>query len=258
MLLFDRKAQLITKDYTFRSWEGVIFSFKYSTTGDDGVPSAEIEITNLTKRLRNLINKGEVIFSIGYGDYLGDLIVGDISNLEITDKVKFDVVGNSDINLKNYTNWYNKGVRENTIVDDIANKLGLKVQGSELLSDYIQQNGYSTSNNGIKIIQDICRNRGLKVTFDGRLIKIFDKNGVKTNVVLDIYSGLTNVTKYTGTDEKYDYIVHSIPIPVIKQGDIIEVKHDDFTGAGVVEDFEINGSTNWSAKYFIKVRKGEE
>lgn len=261
MLLFDRKAQLITDSgFVYNNWEGVRFNFSYTTLDDTGVPTAEIEIVNLDKNLRNQIKNEHAVFSIGYGDYLGDLITGDISNIEIDDTtITFDIIGNSSINTKGYDNWYNKGIRENFIVEDIARNLNMKIEGSNLLKDYIQHNGYSIKGSGIKSIQDICNNRKLGVTFKGDLIKIYKKKGQNEgDILLDITSGLTNVTKYQknnkgDTQEKeYDYIVHAIPIPKLRQGMIINVQHDNFSGNLNVVDFTISGGKKWKAKYFCR------
>lgn len=260
MLLFDRKAQLITDSgYIFSSWKGVRFNFTYTTISDTQLPTAEIEILNLDKDLMNVIKNEHAVFSIGYRDYLGDLITGDISNIEIEDTIIFDIIGNSEINTKLYDNWYNKDVRENFIVEDIARNIGMKIEGANLLQDYVQPNGYTVKGAGIKSIQDICSNRGLKVTFRGDLVKIYKKEGENNgDILLDITSGLTNVTKYQkydgqgNQDTTYDYVVHALPIPKIKQGDIIQVFSDTFTGSCTVVDFEIKGRRNWKAKYFVK------
>lgn len=260
MLLFDRKAQLITDSgYIFSSWKGVRFNFTYTTVSSTGVPTAEIEILNLDKDLMNVIRNEHAVFSIGYGDYLGDLITGDITNIEVTDTITFDIVGNSEINTKLYDNWYNKDVRENFIVQDIARNLGMNIEGANLLQDYVQPNGYTVKGAGIKSIQDICSNRGLKVTFRGDLVKIYKKEGEENgNIVLDVTSGLTNVTRYAKYDNQgnqdttYDYIVHALPIPKVKQGDIIQIVHDTFTGTATVVDFDIRGRRNWKARYFVK------
>lgn len=260
MLLFDRKAQLITDSgYIFSSWKGVRFNFTYTTISDTQLPTAEIEILNLDKDLMNVIKNEHAVFSIGYGYYLGDLITGDISNIEIEDTIIFDIIGNSEINTKLYDNWYNKDVRENFIVEDIARNIGMKIEGANLLQDYVQPNGYTVKGAGIKSIQDICSNRGLKVTFRGDLVKIYKKEGENNgDILLDVTSGLTNVTKYQkydgqgNQDTTYDYVVHALPIPKIKQGDIIQVVHDNFTGSCTVVDFEIKGRRNWEAKYFVK------
>lgn len=260
MLLFDRKAQLITDSgYIFSSWKGVRFNFAYTTVSSTGVPTAEIEILNLDKDLMNVIRNEHAVFSIGYGDYLGDLITGDITNIEVTDAITFDIMGNSGINTKEYDNWYNKDVRENFIVQDIARNLGMNIEGANLLQDYVQPNGYTVKGAGIKSIQDICSNRGLKVTFRGDLVKIYKKEGEENgNIVLDVTSGLTNVTRYAKYDNQgnqdttYDYIVHALPIPKVKQGDIIQVVHNNFTGTATVVDFDIRGRRNWKARYFVK------
>lgn len=260
MFLFDRKAQLITDSgYIFSSWKGVMFNFTYTTISDTGVPTAEIEILNIDKDLMNVIKNEHAVFSIGYGDYLGDLITGDISNIEINDTIIFDIIGNSDINTKLYDNWYNKDVRENFIVEDIARNIGMKIEGTDLLKDYVQPNGYTIKGAGIKSIQDICSNRGLKVTFRGDLVKIYKKEGEnEVDILLDVTSGLTNVTKYmkydnNGTqDTTYDYVIHALPIPKLKQGMIINVQHDNFSGNLTIVDFEIKGKKNWKAKYYAK------
>lgn len=260
MLLFDRKSQLLLKDGTeFNSWEGVRFKFEYSTLGDNGVPTAEIEILNLDRDLRTSFKEQSCVFSIGYGDYLGDLIQGDMTNLEVEETVLFDVVGNNS-NNKNYSNWYNTNVREDFIVEDIAKNAGIKLKGSELLKNYSRQNGYTLKGSAINSIQEICSNRGLGVTFKGDNVTIYELKGKEERfILLDVTSGLTNVTKYFkkdskgNLDTKYDFVVHSLPIPTLKQGMIIQVEHDTYTGKLNVVDFEIRGGGNWKAKYFCKM-----
>ncbi len=260
MLLFDRKAQLVLEDGTvYNSWDGVRFNFEYTTVNENGVPVAEIEILNLDRTLMNNFKEQPCIFSVGYGDYLGDLIQGDITNLEISDTVLFDVQGNN-TNANVYANWYNTNVREDFIVEDIAKNSNMKLQGSELLKDYVRPNGYSVKGNAINSIQAICENRGLGVTFKGNNVVIYDKKGKEEQyILLDDTSGLTNVVKYFKVDSqgnkdtKYDYVIEAIPIPTLKQGMIIEVRHDNYNGKLNVVDFQIRGRKSWKAKYFCKI-----
>lgn len=260
MLLFDRKAQLTTKDGTmYNNWDGVMFNFKYTTIGDTGVPEAEIEITNLDRNLREKFKEQGAVFSIGYGEYLGDLIIGDISNIEVDTSITFDIIGNNS-NSTSYSNWYNKNVREDFIVEDIAKNANIKIKGAELLSNYSRVNGYTVKGSAINSIQTICANRGLGVTFDNNNLTIYKLEGQEERyILLDVASGLTNVTKYFkkdskgNLDTKYDFIVHALPIPTLKQGMVIQVKHDTYSGKLNVVDFEITGRGNWKAKYFCKI-----
>ena len=261
MLLFDRKIQLTTESgLIFNNWNGVRFNFKYSTINDTGVPSAEIEILNLDKKIMNEIKEEGAVLAIGYESYLGDLITGDIKNIEIEDTITFDIIGNSTVNSKEYDNWYNTKVRENFIVEDIAKNNGIILEGSELLKNYIRPNGYTVTGSAIQSISAIASNRGLGITFKGKMLKIYKLGGnIGSEIVLDITSGLTNIVKYQkrdnlgNIDTKYDYVVHSLPIPKLIQGDIFQVIHDNFTGSVVLVDFEINGRKNWKAKYYVKV-----
>lgn len=259
MLLFDRRCQLITADGTeYNSWDGVMFSFSYSTINETGVPTAEIEILNLDRTLRDNFKEQGAIFNIGYGDYLGTLISGDINNLEIDNKVTFDVTGNN-TNRSVYAQWYNTNTREDFIVKDIAQNAGMKILGAELLADYSRVNGYSVKGNAINSIQAICDNRGLGVTFKGDLVKIYKIAGeLEQHIILDDTSGLTNVVKYNKKGEKaeqYDFIVKALPIPTLIQGMIVELHHDVFTGNATVVDFSIRGGRNWKAEYFVKIVK---
>lgn len=261
MLLFDRKIQLITESgLTFNNWDGVQFNFKYSTIDETGVPTAEIEILNIDKTIMNEIKEEGAIFSIGYESYLGDLITGDIKNIEIGDTIIFDIIGNSTINSKEYDNWYNTNVRENFIVEDIAKNNGIILEGTDLLKDYIRPNGYTVTGSAIKSIISLVSNRGLGITFKGKTLKIYKLEGnADSEITLDITSGLTNVTKYQkrdnfgNLDTKYDYVIHSLPIPKLIQGEIFQIIHDNFTGKVVLIDFEILGRKNWKAKYYVKV-----
>lgn len=260
MLLFNRVFQLVTEDGTiYDSNNGVRINFEYSTISKVGVPVAEIEILNLDKTLRNNFKEQGCVFSIGYGDYLGDLITGDISNLEVEETVIFDVISGSNIG-KDYSNWYNTNVRENFIVEDIAKNAELTLKGSELLKDYSRSNGYTIKGSAINSIQTICDNRGLGVTFSGKNVVIYDKKGKEEQYILLNYeSGLTNITRYRKKDSKgnldttYDYIVHALPIPALKQGMIIEIQSDLYNGKLNVVDFELKCSKNWKGFYYCKI-----
>lgn len=261
MFLFDRKLQLITASgLNFKSWEGVKIYFKYTTMDGEGVPTAEIEIKNLTRELREKIIEEKAIFSIGYGDMVSDLINGDIKNIENGNTVIFDIIGNSS-HFNECNSWYGKGVRENFIVQDIASKANIKLQGADLLKEYIRPNGYTVTGSAIDSITHIAQNRELGVTFDGEILKIYPLQGYKTEILLTPTSGLLNVTKYkkndvngeNGENGSYDYIIHAIPIPSLKQGSIFRVEHDYFKGNVKCVDFEINGKANWNAKYYCEV-----
>ncbi|MGL5716736.1 MAG: hypothetical protein ACRCX2_27220 [Paraclostridium sp.] len=260
MLLFDRKTQLITEDGTiYSSDEGVRFNFEYSTMTKTGVPTAEIEILNLDRTLKNQFKAQGATFLIGYGDYLADLVNGGISNIEIDETITFDLMG-SNKNSTDYSNWYSTDTREDFIVSDIAKNAGMKITGAELLSDYNRANGYSCKGSAIQSIQAICDNRGLGVTFSSNSVKIYEKKGKEEGeIILDVTSGLTNVSKYSAKDSKgnvdtkYDYVIHALPIPKLGQGQIIQVIHDNFSGRANVVDYEIRGAKNWKAKYYVKV-----
>lgn len=262
MLLFNRCFQLVLEDGTiFDSNNGVRINFEYSTISKIGVPVAEIEILNLDKVLRNNFKEQGCVFSIGYGDYLGDLITGDISNLEVDETVIFDVISGSSIG-KDYSNWYNTNVRENFIVEDIAKNAGFTLKGSELLKDYSRANGYTVKGSAINSIQTICDNRGLGVTFKGKDVQIYDKKGKEEQyILLDDTSGLTNVVKYRKKDSKgnidttYDYVLHALPIPTLNKGMIVECRHDNFNGKLNIVDFELKCSKHWKGFYYGKVVK---
>ncbi len=84
MLLFDRKIKLITSSgVVYDSSDGVIIRFKYTTMDDTGIPVAEIEIKNLSRELRKKIVEEEATLYIAYGNYSGELVKGDIKEIDI-------------------------------------------------------------------------------------------------------------------------------------------------------------------------------
>ena len=101
----------------------------------------------------------------------------------------------------------------------------------------------------------ICNNRNIAVTTRGNLIELYkdDNTGTPGNIILKSDSGLIDVNKYKDDDKKYDYIVKSLPIPTLAQGDIIRVEGFKLNAICKIIDYEIRGSTNWEAKYYVKV-----
>ena len=256
--LFNRKAELILENgYTFSIKGGVRFNFRYTTLDESGLPICEIEIPNLKNDLRIVFTNGlQAIFNIGFGSFLGELVSGNIRNVEEEGTtIKFEIMSSSDKFLKKYSNWYNEWVRDKFIVEEIASKLGVIINGVELLEEYRSPNGRTVRGAGINSIRKICNSRGLGVTTRGNLIEIYklDDSGVTGSVILKYDSGLTNVTKYTKEDREYDYVLHSLPIPTFSVGDLIKVEHEKLNGVCKILDIEIEGKNNWKARYFIRV-----
>lgn len=256
--LFDRRSELILENgYSFTRRDGVIINFRYTTLDELGIPICEIEILNIKDDLRNVFTSSlKVIFNIGFGSFLGELVSGYIRNVEEEGTtIKFEIMSDSKKFLKKYSQWYDRYVREDFIVRDIATNLGLTINGAELLEEFRRPNGATVRGTGIGSIRKICNARGLGVTTYGNIIKIYkiDDSGVVGSVLLKYDSGLTNVTKYTKEDKTYDYIVHSLPIPTISQGDLIKVEHEKLNGVCKILDIEIDGKTNWKAKYYVRV-----
>lgn len=265
MLLFDRKIKLITSSgVVYDSSDGVIIRFKYTTMDDTGIPVAEIEIKNLSRELRKKIVEEEATLYIAYGNYSGELVKGDIKEIDLTDEpnVSFDLISNADIFSKEFTCFYAIGSREDYIVRDMARNNGFTVQGENQLT-VSHPNGYMVNGNVLQNITKICRNRDLDVTTKGTTIIIYkpDKtieteklNGI---VYLSPTTGLTNCLKYSSKDEtdseKYDYVVFSLPIPGLTQGDLLQIEHDNFNGRCKIIDFKISGQSNWKAEYYVKV-----
>ena len=175
MLLFDRKIKLITSSgVVYDSSDGVIIRFKYTTMDDTGIPVAEIEIKNLSRELRKKIVEEEATLYIAYGNYSGELVKGDIKEIDLTDEpnVSFDLISNADIFSKEFTCFYAIGSREDYIVRDMARNNGFTVQGENQLT-VSHPNGYMVNGNVLQNITKICRNRGLDVTTKGTTIIIY-------------------------------------------------------------------------------------
>lgn len=263
-LLFDRKLELITESkYKFSKEDGVEIEFKYTTMDKSGIPTAEITIKNLDREARNLLKKEKASLSIGYGEMFGELIFGDIKNIDLSDEpeITFDLVSNGYSFSRNLSKHYNRQTREGYIIRDICRNFGGKITGSELLDTYYQPNGISISGNVLNTITKICNNRGLGVTTRGETIVIYnlkEKDTKKTgNIILNVTSGLTNCVKYVADDEedkeKYDYIVKALPIPGLTQGDLIKVEHDNLNAIVQIKDFIIYGRKNWTSEYYVRV-----
>lgn len=265
MLLFDRKIKLITSSgVVYDSSQGVVIRFKYTTMDDTGIPVAEIEIQNLSRELRKKIVEEEATLYIAYGNYSGELVKGDIKEIDLTDEpnVSFDLISNADMFAKEFTCFYAIGSREDYIVRDMARNNGFKVQGENQLT-VSHPNGYMVNGNVLQNITKICRNRGLDVTTKGTTIIIYkpdssiNQEELSGIVYLSPTTGLTNCLKYSSKDEtdsdKYDYVVSSLPIPGLTQGDLLQVEHDNFNGRCKIIDFKISGQNNWKAEYYVKV-----
>lgn len=257
MLFFDRKAELITESgYKFRNWEGVGFNFKYTTMDQTGLPVLEIELSNLDRDLRNTITSEQAIFNIGYGDDVGDLTSGTIKNIEHENNiVSFEVIGDSDKFNVNYNTWYGRQVTAQYIVDDIASKLGFKMKNSSYLKSSRLPNGWTVKGPGINSIKALALKFGYGITTRGLYLEVYkkDTSGDVGSILLKPGSGLINVNKYKNEDEKYGYIVESLPVPGLAQGDIIKVEHDNLNAAVKIIDYEIYGRNTWKANYYVKV-----
>ena len=258
MVLFDRAAELVLSNgYTYSIENGARFRFDYSTTGEESLPTFTITLLNLSRGLREQITEGtEATFNIGYGSQLGELVSGVIKNIEMDTKtITFDIMSAHETYSQDFSQWYDRYVREDYIVEDIASNLGFTLTGSEYLEEYRQVSGYTVTGQGINSIIKICNNRGLSVTTRGNIVEIYktDSSGIASSILFKYDSGLIDVNKYVDQKKKYDYILKALPISGLAQGDIVKVEHYKLNGICKIIDYEIKGSTNWEAKYFVKV-----
>lgn len=260
MNLFKRRAVLrFDNGNEFDSDVGVRFDFTFKTDTDEGIPVLELKILNIKKDLRMLITDGLLAsFNIGYGDSLSELTAGITRNVsEDGGEIEFEILGSSDDFFKKFQRFYDKGVREKFVLDDIAKNCGFNLQGTELLSEYKRVNGITVRGNALQTVRKIVEARNLALTISGTDVVIYDPaSDEKTGDVLLRYdSGLTNVVRYTKSEKDYEFVVSALPIPQLKQGDYIRVEHDNLNADCRIIDIRIKARTNWKAKYYVKVLK---
>jgi len=260
MNLFKRRAVLrFTNGFELDSNNGVRFKFNYKTNSEENIPVLELTILNIKKDLRLLIEEGmQGSFNIGYGDSLSELTAGIVKNVvEDGGEIEFEILGSSDDFFKNFSRFYDKGVREKFVLDDVAKNCNFNLQGTELLEEYTRENGITVRGNALQTVRKIVEARGLKLTINGTDAIIYDPKSQEKlgDILLRYDSGLTNVVRNVKKDKDYEFTVYSLPIPQLKQGDFIRVEHDNLNADCRIVDFKISGKTNWKAKYYVKLLK---
>ena len=266
MLLFNRKVEILTESkYLLSNKNGVDIKFKYTTMDSTGIPICEVTISNLDRKARDLIKNEKASLSIGIGELYGELVFGDIKDIDLSEEpeISFKIISNGLKFNQTFSKYYDKNTREGYILRDICKFSLIKIEGTEPLDNFVRPNGISVSGNILSTISSIANNRGYGVTTRGEMIVLYkiatDKIEGLKDILLNPTSGLINCVKYKNEDSenqdysKYDYIVKSLPIPGLAQGDLIKVEHDNFNGIVQIVDYVKKKKKNWNAEYYVKV-----
>lgn len=97
MLLFNRKVEILTESkYLLSNKNGVDIKFKYTTMDSTGIPICEVTISNLDRKARDLIKNEKASLSIGIGELYGELVFGDIKDIDLSEEpeISFKIISN--------------------------------------------------------------------------------------------------------------------------------------------------------------------
>ena len=261
MILFNRLADVkFSNGIKLSNKSGAKITFIFSTDNGSGLPYCRVKIQNIAKDIINLIDDNLLVsLIIGFEDNKSELASGQISNIEEErSALIFDITSNERAFNKKVNKWYSSNTRYNFILEDIAKNADFKLLGSSNLEEFKTAKAVTITGTAGNSIINICNEKGFKVTTQGSTLIIYSEReesaeSKQSKLIIDEFSGLIGVSKSAGNEKKWDYVIESLPIAQLKNGDIIKVKSYLLNAKCKIINFDISAQDNWIAKYKIKV-----
>lgn len=239
--LFRRKKQLIINNMVMPDLE---IDFNIAFNADDEQPVNDVSIVNLTpETIRGIGNGQTVILNAGYGDNMGNILVGKISDVATTSgsvdrTLKLMVAPDISVTLTaKVKKSYVPGTMASFAVKDILNGVGLEVGTIKLNADICYTDGKVFSGTVDAALKEIVKATGSFMFVRCNIIYIVDSvYEIDTGILLNASSGLIGSPEVVDINGAKGYKITSLLNPMLTLGSVFRLESKYLSGLFRVQD----------------------
>ena len=175
-------------------------------------------------------------------------------------------------------------IRISEAIKQVAQAAGITVVNIDLLDDKIYTNGYTCYNKAFDELRELAEDAGSKMIIKSNDLYIYHKDFKEKIINLNFKSGLLKNPTFsekilqekevdksndnaTGnleweaknqrvmatTTKEYDFDVECLPIHYLKEGDVLNIGSETFTGLAQIREIDIKLADMWSIRLKVKV-----
>lgn len=253
--LFRRKKQLIINNVVMPDLE---IDFNIEFNKDDEQPVNDVSIINLTpETIRAISNNHQVILNAGYGDNMGNILAGKISDIEtasgsVDRTLKLMVTPDiSAILTAKVTKSYAPGTMASFIVKDLMNGVGLEVGTIKLTNDICYTDGKVFSGTVDAVLKEIVKTTNSFMFVRCNIIYIVDSiYEIDTGILLNKSTGLLGSPEIVDLNGAKGYKIRSLLNPMLTVGSVFRLESKYLSGLFRVENGTHSGNFETTVNCF--------
>lgn len=239
--LFRRKKQLIINNIVMPDLE---IDFNIAFNADDEQPVNDVSIVNLTpETIRGIGNGQTVILNGGYGDNMGNLLIGKISDVATSSSgvdrtLKLMVTPDINVTLSTtVSKSYAPGTMASFAVKDLLNGIGLEVGTIKLNADICYTDGKVFSGTVDAALKEIVQATGSFMFVRCNIIYIVDSvYEIDTGILLNASTGLIGSPEVVDINGAKGYKITSLLNPMLTLGSVFRLESKYLSGLFRVQD----------------------
>ena len=261
MALINRRIDVsitgVNKTFSYPDLE-VNFSGDFNEDPEPNIYS--VEIYNLSRDSISDINEGEaIILNAGYQEDIGIISAGVITgvdvdnrNVDVITKIEFQDASNEWLNAV-ISRSYTGPVLASTIIEDLAQSIGLEIGNINLVNDINYQTGKTVFGKLSNTIRRIARECNTEINISSGRIDFVGRNaGFETGFILNSETGLiSSPEKIDSKDSQSEYLVRMLLNHRIRPRSVLEI--ESLTVSGTF--FVIRGTYNSDYTMEIEVAR---
>lgn len=239
--LFRRKKQLIINNVVMPDLE---IDFNIAFNADDEQPVNDVSIVNLTpETIRGIGNGQTVILNAGYGDNIGNVLVGKISDVATSSSAvdrTLKLMVTPDVNVilsTTVSKSYAPGTMASFAVKDLLNGIGLEVGTIKLNADICYTDGKVFSGTVDAALKEIVQATGSFMFVRCNIIYIVDSvYEIDTGILLNASTGLIGSPEVVDINGAKGYKITSLLNPMLTLGSVFRLESKYLSGLFRVQD----------------------
>lgn len=239
--LFRRKKQLIINNVVMPDLE---IDFNIAFNADDEQPVNDVSIVNLTpETIRGIGNGQTVILNAGYGDNMGNVLVGKISDVATSSSAvdrTLKLMVTPDVNVilsTTVSKSYAPGTMASFAVKDLLSGIGLEVGTIKLNADICYTDGKVFSGTVDAALKEIVKATGSFMFVRCNIIYIVDSvYEIDTGILLNASTGLIGSPEVVDINGAKGYKITSLLNPMLTLGSVFRLESKYLSGLFRVQD----------------------
>ena len=232
--------------------------FNIDFNKDDEQPVNDVSIVNLTPETINSIGDGQsVILNAGYDGNMGNVLVGKISDLEVTtDSVDrtLKIMVTPDVSViltTTVSKSYAPGTMASFVVKDLLNGVGLEVGTIKLNADICYTDGKVFSGTVDAALKEIVQATNSFMFVRCNIIYIVDSvYEIDTGVLLNKSTGLLGSPEIVDLNGVTGYKIRSLLNPMLTVGSVFRLESKYLSGLFRVENGKHSGGFETTVNCF--------